>query len=243
MCRLLFKHESGRHETASRYGGAASNLFHPDYTVGPGVTPDLLTFFGRAKKPLAGYTAGGELRPALRITGIFRRGCLRGQLPLLQAATMTSPRKAPIARSAARLGAVQALYQMDIGNADLSETLAQFSARATGEDFDDGQCGEADYKHLREVVEGAVREQALIDVTLDKQLDKDWPIHRVNAILRAVLRAGAFELMFNDNVPARVAINEYVNVAAAFFDADEPALANAVLNALARIRRPEEFKA
>ena len=161
----------------------------------------------------------------------------------LCASVMTSPRQPPTARSAARLGAVQALYQMDIATADLGETLAQFSSRAVGEDFDDGQCGAADFKHLREVVEGAVREQALIDVTVDKQLDQAWPIHRVNAILRAVLRAGAFEIMFKDNVPAKVAVNEYVNVAGAFFDGEEPALANAVLNALARARRPEEFAA
>ena len=156
---------------------------------------------------------------------------------------MTTPRKPPTAKSAARLGAVQALYQMDLAATDVGETLAQFATRASGDNFDDGQCGEADYKHLREVVEGTVREQALIDVTVDKQLDKDWPIHRVNAILRAVLRAGAFELMFKENVPAKVAINEYVNVASAFFDKEEPALANAVLNALARAKRPEEFQA
>ena len=152
-------------------------------------------------------------------------------------------KKLPVAKSAARLGAVQALYQMDIAASDLGETLAQFASRATGENFDDGQCGEADYKHLRDVVEGTVREQALIDVTLDKQLAKEWPIHRVNAILRAVLRAGAYELMFKENVPAKVAINEYVNVASAFFDTEEPAMANAVLNALARARRPGEFAA
>ena len=152
-------------------------------------------------------------------------------------------KKLPVAKSAARLGAVQALYQMDIAASDLGETLAQFASRATGENFDDGQCGEADYKHLREVVEGTVREQALIDVTLDKQLAKEWPIHRVNTILRAVLRAGAYELMFKENVPAKVAINEYVNVASAFFDTEEPAMANAVLNALARARRPGEFAA
>ena len=155
----------------------------------------------------------------------------------------TAPRKLPVAKSAARLGAVQALYQMDIAAADLGETLAQFAARATGEDFENGQCGEADYKYLRDIVEGTVREQELIDVTLDKQLDKEWPIHRVNTILRAVLRAGAFEIIFKENVPAKVAINEYVNVASAFFDKEEPAMANAVLNALARARRPQEFPA
>jgi transcription antitermination protein NusB len=159
------------------------------------------------------------------------------------ATSMTTPRKAPIARSAARLGAVQALYQMDIATADLGETLAQFSSRVVGGDFEDGQCGPADFKHLREVVEGAVREQALIDPTVDKLLDKDWPLHRLNATLRAVLRAGAFEIMFKENVPAKVVINEYVNVAGAFFDGEEQNFANAVLNNLARQRRPEEFAA
>jgi N utilization substance protein B len=166
---------------------------------------------------------------------------LQGQGLPANASTMTTPRKPPTARSAARLGAVQALYQLDIGGADLGETLAQFSSRVNGNDFDDGECGEADYKHLREVVEGAVREQRLIDPTVDKQLDAAWPIHRIDATLRAILRAGAFEIMFKDNVPAKVAINEYVNVAGAFFDGEEPAMANAVLNGLARARRPEEF--
>ena len=113
---------------------------------------------------------------------------------------MTTPRKAPIARSAARLGAVQALYQMDIATADLGETLAQFSSRVVGNDFDDGQCG-------------------------------------------AIIRAGAYEIMFKENVPAKVAINEYVNVASAFFDGEEQKFANAVLNNLARQRRPQEFSA
>ena len=201
-------------------------------------------------KPLAGYTAGGDLHPALSLPDYSGNAqivcvghpCKPREAPLSPSA-MTTPRKPPTAKSAARLGAVQALYQMDLAASDLGETLAQFATRATGDDFDDGQCGEADYKHLREVVEGTVREQALIDVTVDKQLDKDWPIHRVNAILRAVLRAGAFELMFKENVPAKVAINEYVNVASAFFDKEEPAMANAVLNALARARRPQEFQA
>ena len=202
------------------------------------------------KQALAGYTAGGDLHPALSLpdySGNAQIVCsgrpCKGHEAPLRPATMTAPRKPPIAKSAARLGAVQALYQMDLAATDVGETLAQFSSRVKGDNFDDGQCGEADYKHLREVVEGTVREQALIDVTLDKQLDKDWPIHRVNAILRAVLRAGAFELMFKENVPAKVAINEYVNVASAFFDKEEPALANAVLNALARARRPQEFQA
>ena len=102
---------------------------------------------------------------------------------------MTGKRPKPVERAAARLGAVQALYQMDLAGTDVGETLAQFSARASGENFDDGQCGEADYKFLREVVNGAVREQASIDPAVDAILDKAWPMHRLDATVRAILRA------------------------------------------------------
>jgi N utilization substance protein B len=157
---------------------------------------------------------------------------------------MTTPRQPSFARSAARLGAVQALYQMDLAATDVVDVLAQFSSRVAGNNFENGECGEADFKHLRSVVEGAVREQALLDPTLDKILDKDWPLHRLDSTVRAILRAGAYELAFMEKVPARVAISEYVDVADAFFDGgDEPRFINGVLNALARQRRPEEFPA
>ena len=152
-------------------------------------------------------------------------------------------RPKPIARAAARLGAVQALYQMDIGGSDVGETLAQFSSRAAGDNFDDGQCGEADYKHLREVVDGTVREQLTIDPIIDRILDKTWPLHRLDSTVRAILRAAAFELMFMDRVPARVAISEYVDVASAFFGQEESNFVNGVLDRLARQRRPGEFAA
>lgn len=146
-------------------------------------------------------------------------------------------------RSAARLGAVQALYQMDLSGSDVGETLAQFSSRASGENFEDGQCGEADYRHLKEVVDGVVREQKAIDPAVDKILDKDWPLHRLDSTVRAILRAGAYELMFMERVPAKVAISEYVDVADAFFGAEEPRFVNGVLNKLARQSRPKEFTA
>jgi transcription antitermination protein NusB len=157
---------------------------------------------------------------------------------------MTSPRQTLVSRSAARLGAVQALYQLEVGGTELGETLSQFSTRVTGENFDNGETGQADFKHLREVVEGAVREQKLLDPSIDKILDKDWPLHRLAATVRAILRAAAFELFFKDNVPARVVITEYLNVADAFFEyGDEPRFINGVLDGLARSRRPEEFDA
>ena len=149
----------------------------------------------------------------------------------------------PSGRSAARLAAVQALYQMDLSGSDVGETLAQFSARASGENFEDGQCGEADYRHLREVVDGVVREQMAIDPAVDRILDKGWPLHRLDSTVRAILRAGAYQLMFMERVPARVAISEYVDVADAFFERDEPRFVNGVLDRLARLSRPAEFQA
>ncbi len=155
---------------------------------------------------------------------------------------MSTPRRTPpVARSAARLGAVQALYQMDLAGTDVGEVLAQFSARASGDAFDEGQCGPADFPFLKEVVDGVVREQRTIDPALDRLLDKSWPLARLDATLRAILRAAAYEIMFMENVPARVAINEYLDVAHAFFDEQEPKLLNGVLNSLARQRRADEF--
>ncbi len=155
---------------------------------------------------------------------------------------MTTPRrKPPVARSAARLGAVQALYQMDLAGTDVGEVLAQFSSRAAGDAFEEGQCGPADFGFLKEVVDGVVREQRTIDPILDRLLDTGWPLARLDATLRAILRAAAYEIMFMENVPTRVAITEYLDVAHAFFDEQEPKLLNGVLNTLARQRRPEEF--
>lgn len=157
---------------------------------------------------------------------------------------MNSRRRAPpVARSAARLGAVQALYQMDLAGTDVGETLAQFSARAAGEDFDGGDCGEADYKFLKEIVDGVVREQRIVDSAVNATLDKDWPLPRLDSTVRAILRAGAYELIFMERVPARVAISEYVDVARAFFEDEEPKFVNGVLDALARRQRPGEFAA
>jgi N utilization substance protein B len=157
---------------------------------------------------------------------------------------MTANRRPrPVARSAARLGAVQALYQMDIAGTDVGEVLAQFSARASGDSFDEGQCGEADYKLLKEIVDGVVREQSVIDPTINRTLDAKWPLTRLDATLRGILRAATYELMFMENVPARATINEYVDVAHAFFEEEEPRFVNGVLDRLARRRRPAEFEA
>ena len=146
-----------------------------------------------------------------------------------------------VSRSSARLGAVQALYQMDIAGTDFTEVLAQFGAGRMGETFEDGECGEADFDFLKDIVEGVVREQHGIDRAIEDHLAATWTLGRLDSTLRAVLRAGAYELMFRADVPARVSITEYVDVAHAFFEAEEPRVVNGVLDALARAHRAGEF--
>jgi N utilization substance protein B len=145
-------------------------------------------------------------------------------------------------RSASRLGAVQALYQMDIGGTPMSDVLAEFESHWLGREVEGESYKPAELKFFRDVVEGVVREQRSLDKLIDDALAKGWPLRRIEAILRAVLRAGAYELANRKDVPAKVVITEYVDVANAFIDKDEAGMANAVLDTLARDFRAEEFK-
>ncbi len=152
-------------------------------------------------------------------------------------ADQTGNRRA-VARSSARLGAVQALYQMDLAATDLADVLAEFSSVRIGEQFENGQIGSADQKFLRDLIEGVVRDQRLIDQTLEGCLAEGWTLGRLDSTARAILRAGAYELMFRSDIPVKVTISEYVDVARAFFEKTETAFINGVLDALARNRRP-----
>ena len=96
----------------------------------------------------------------------------------------------------------------------------------------------ADPEHFARILHGVVRRQKELDPVIDGQLASGWRLVRVDAILRAILRAGAFELVEEADVPVRVVINEYVEVAHAFFAGDEPRVVNGVLDALARKLRP-----
>src|SRR5690606_8538478 len=98
-------------------------------------------------------------------------------------------------RGAARLAAVQALYQMDIGRATLEDTLAQFGAFHLGREIEGEQYLPADADFFKQIVTGVTRYQIDIDPTVDKALAEGWPIERVDATLRAILRAAAFELL------------------------------------------------
>ena len=145
-------------------------------------------------------------------------------------------------RGAARLAAVQALYQMDIARTPLNEILAEFESHWLGREVEGSKYLPAEAAFFREIVAGFLNEQRRLDPILDRALAGGWPLKRVEALLRAVLRAGAFELDQRRDIPARVVISEYVDVANAFLDRDETGMVNAVLEALARELRSGEFE-
>ncbi len=144
-------------------------------------------------------------------------------------------------RGAARLAAVQALYQMEIAGTGLNEILPQFESHWMGQEVEGAQYLPAEAAFFRDIVSGVLREQRSIDPLVDKSLAQGWPLKRVDAILRAVLRAGAYELAHRSDVPARVVVSEYVDVANAFVDSEETGMVNAVLDGIARLFRTGEF--
>jgi N utilization substance protein B len=144
-------------------------------------------------------------------------------------------------RGAARLAAVQALYQMDIAGKGLNDILAEFESHWLGREVEGEQYLPAEAAFFREIVGGFTAEQRRLDPLIDQTLASGWPLKRVEAIVRAVLRAGAFELEKRRDIPARVVVSEYVGVANAFVDREETGMVNAVLDALARRFRAGEF--
>jgi N utilization substance protein B len=159
----------------------------------------------------------------------------------MSAASKASRNHKGLSRSQARLAAVQALYQMDLAETDLAAVIDQFKAHRLGSEADNGTGAQADPEHFAGVLEGVVRRQREIDPMIDQQLAQGWRLTRIDSILRAILRAGAFELAELANVPPRVIISEYIDVAHAFFEGDEPRVVNGVLDSLARKLRPGEL--
>jgi N utilization substance protein B len=150
------------------------------------------------------------------------------------------PRKAN-KRGAARLAAVQALYQMDLAGTGLNEIMAEFEGHWLGGEVEGVQYRPAEAAYFRDIVGGVVREQSRLDRQIDAALSRGWPLKRIETVLRAVLRAGAYELACRSDVPARVVTAEYVDVAGAFVDKEETGMVNAVLDQLAHQWRAGEF--
>jgi transcription antitermination protein NusB len=144
-------------------------------------------------------------------------------------------------RGAARLAAVQALYQMDLAGKGLNDILAEFEGHWLGREVEGEQYLPVEAAFFRDLVSGVVAQQRRLDPMIDQVLSAGWPLKRVETILRAVLRAGAYELDQKRDIPARVVVSEYVDVANAFVDKDETGMVNAVLDQIARKLRVAEF--
>jgi N utilization substance protein B len=151
--------------------------------------------------------------------------------------------KAANKRGAARLAAVQALYQMDLADAGLMDVVAEYEDIRLGKEIDGDRYLDADAGWFRGIVSGVVADQKRLDPIIHSALTPDWPLARIDTLLRAVLRAGVFELANRPDVPARVIISEYVDVAKAFFGDDESRMVNGVLDTVARELRPGEVTA
>ncbi|WP_281977561.1 transcription antitermination factor NusB [Pseudorhizobium flavum] len=142
-------------------------------------------------------------------------------------------------RGAARLAAVQALYQMDVGGAGVLEVVAEYEAHRLGQELDGDTYLKADASWFRSIVSGVVRDQVKIDPVVRSALQSDWPLSRLDSTLRAILRAGTFEILERKDVPIPVIVTEYVEIAQAFFEGEEPKIVNAVLDRIAKqVRGP-----
>jgi len=145
-------------------------------------------------------------------------------------------------RGVARLAAVQALYQMEIGGGELADVVTEFEEFRLGQEIDGDEYREADSSFFRDIVAGVVAEQRVIDPRVNKALVEDWPLKRIDVTLREILRAGAWELLKRKDIPARVVISEYIDVAKAFFVEEEPKIVNGVLDKIAHELRVKEFE-
>jgi N utilization substance protein B len=154
--------------------------------------------------------------------------------PMPDQALSQAKRKARSARRHARLAAVQALYQIDLAGVDEDQVIGEFVTR-------DRQDPRFDETYFSTLVRGAVARREALDTIIGETLSQGWPIGRLSITMRAVLRSAAFELEACGEVPARVVISEYVDVARGFFDQAETGFANGVLDRLARRLRPDEW--
>jgi len=131
---------------------------------------------------------------------------------------------------------------MDMTGTDANDVVGEFEQHRLSEIAKTLGTQEIDSAFFRDIVLGVVREQRAIDPVIDAHLADGWRLGRIDSILRAILRSAAFELALRDDVPAKVVINEYVDIAHAFFGDEEPKVVNGILDQLARSRRTCEFE-
>lgn len=149
--------------------------------------------------------------------------------------TLTSRQRR--ARTVARLAAVQALYQMELAGEGVDTVIEEFSRHRFDGDIEGQMLAEADETWFADVVRGVVTEQKAVDAAIRARLASNWKIERLDATLRALLRSGAWELMRKPEVALEIVIDEYVELAKAFFDDAEAKFVNAALDGVARDTR------
>ncbi|MGB0907910.1 MAG: transcription antitermination factor NusB [Maricaulaceae bacterium] len=154
--------------------------------------------------------------------------------------TDVKPTQQSILRRAARLAAVQALYSMDLSGELDKKVVREFREDHFGHAEEDGKI-EADEAFFEELVLGVVSKQTEVDAAIAEHLSKKWSLKRLDITLRAIMRAASFEIMQRPDVPALVVIDEYVSIAADFFEGSEPGFVNGALDKLARKVRAAEF--
>ena len=140
-------------------------------------------------------------------------------------------------RSAARLAAVQALYQMEMEGTPLAKLLHEFHEHRLGATIEDETYAEAEQSFFDDVVRGPDARRAELDALIAARLAEGWSLERLDRPMRAILRAGAYELVARPDVPAATVINEYLDVAHAFYDKRETGFVNGLLDALAKAAR------
>ena len=148
---------------------------------------------------------------------------------------MTSPRSK--SRSAARLAAVQALYQLEMEATPLATLLHEFHQHRLGATIEDATYAEAEVAFFDDVVSGVDSRRVEIDTLIVERLAEGWAIERLDRPMRAILRAGAYELIARPDVPTATVISEYIDVAHAFFDKRETGFVNGLLDAIAKTAR------
>ena len=146
-------------------------------------------------------------------------------------------------RKAARLAAVQALYQIDLSGTNAESVLGEFIKHRLGHEVDGDTYVAADPQLFSDILLGSSARRVELDGMLASCLDATWPVERLELIMRAILRAGAFELLVHVDTHPRIIISEYVDVSHAFFAGREPAMVNGVLDKLARAIRPDDLAA
>lgn len=144
------------------------------------------------------------------------------------------PGKVGSRRRRARLAAVQALYQIELTGAPAPTTIVEFRRHRLQGDLDGVRMDDIDADFFAELVTGVGQNRAELDRRIASVLTPDWPIERLDSVLRSILRAGAFELSHHEDTPAKVVISEYMAIADSFFSGREPALVNGVLDAISR---------